>query len=232
MSDESGSDSDLPVFEPDDLATPDQSGKTLGDFHVLHRLGRGGMADVYLAEQASLGRRVALKILRPHLAKNQSYVRRFVNEARAAAALIHTNIVQVFDLGMHEGQPFLVMEYLEGGNLASRLAGRPIPPHVAAGLIETLARAVQAAHDERIVHRDLKPGNVMLVGSGAPGSPRAGASSVPQAKLLDFGLAKALVVDDDDAEGGADTVTDAGVVPGTVHSLAPEQLLKQPVDRR
>lgn len=214
MSDESGSDSELPVFEPDDLATPDQSGKTLGDFHVLHRLGRGGMADVYLAEQASLGRRVALKILRPHLAKNQSYVRRFVNEARAAASLIHTNIVQVFEVGVAEGLHYIAQEYVSGQNLRQWLSrSGPLSAALAVNIMRQVAAGLHCAGRQGIVHRDIKPENIMLARTG-------------EVKVADFGLAR---FSNNDVQT---QLTQIGMTMGTPLYMSPEQVEGKQVDAR
>ena len=173
----------------------------LPGYEILAELGRGGMGVVYQARQLSLNRVVALKTLlrgpdaRPREAEG------FRAEALAIARLQHPHIVQVFDIGEHQGRLYFCMEYMEGGSLRSRLAGRPQPPAEAAKLVETLARAVHHAHGRGVVHRDLKPGNILL---GADGSPR----------IADFGLAKLL-----DASGG----TGEGVVMGTASYMAPEQ---------
>ena len=159
------------------------------------------MGVVYKARQISLNRVVALKTLlrgsdaRPHEAAG------FRAEALAIARLQHPHIVQVYDVGEHQGRLYFCMEYMEGGSLRSRLAGRPQPPADAAKLVQTLARAVHHAHGRGVVHRDLKPANILLGADGAP-------------KVADFGLAKLL-----DASGG----TGEGVVMGTASYMAPEQ---------
>lgn len=171
-------------------------------YEVLCELGRGGMGVVYKARHARLKRTVALKMILagPHADKH--LVARFRAEAEAVARLQHPNIVQVHEVGEHEGRPFLSLEFCAGGSLDRKLAGTPLPPLEAAALVETLARAVHAAHEAHVVHRDLKPANVLLTGDGTP-------------KITDFGLAKKL-----DEEGGTRT----GSTIGTPSYMAPEQV--------
>jgi tRNA A-37 threonylcarbamoyl transferase component Bud32/dipeptidyl aminopeptidase/acylaminoacyl peptidase len=196
-----------------DAATLPHGGSTpgplqVGGFVLGEELGRGGMGVVYAAEQTALRRRVALKmILAAQLAGPQA-LDRFRREAEAVARLRHPGIVQVFEVGTWTapdgGQgPFMVLEFLEGGTLARKLAGQPISGTEAATLLRTLAEAMQHAHEQGVVHRDLKPGNVLLTGEGVP-------------KIADFGLARLL----DDAE---DAGTRTGAVMGTPSYMAPEQ---------
>ena len=176
-------------------------GSRLGKYEILAELGRGGMGVVYQARQADLDRIVAVKMLLsgPHAqAHDLEYFRR---EAEAVARLQHPHIVQVFDVGEHEGQPYFSLEYLPGGSLNKQLAGTPQPPQSAAALIVTLARALHHAHERGVVHRDLKPGNILLTTDGTP-------------KITDFGLAKRL-------DNQSHTVT--GAVLGTPSYMAPEQ---------
>src|SRR5262249_27176036 len=128
---------------------------------------------------------------------------RFHTEAEAVARLQHPNIVQIYGMGRHDEHPYLVLEYVDGGSLAQRLTGTPLPARRAAELVETLARAVQYAHERGIVHRDLTPGNVLLTADGQP-------------KITDFGLAKLLV-------GSAAVRTQTGAIVGTPSYMAPEQ---------
>jgi eukaryotic-like serine/threonine-protein kinase len=164
-------------------------------------LGRGGVGVVYKARQLSLSRLVALKMLLagPYASPDERL--RFQREAEAIAALHHANIVQVYDVGEHEGRLYFTMEFLEGGSLAQKIQGAPQTAREAAGLVSTLARAVQAAHQAGIVHRDLKPGNVLLTTDGTP-------------KLSDFGLAK--------RQESGDGLTLSGAL-GTPSYMAPEQ---------
>jgi serine/threonine-protein kinase len=173
-------------------------------YEILKELGRGGMGAVYMARQVALNRIVAIKIILSARHAGESERRRFRREALAIAGLQHPNILQVYELGEHEGMPFLVMEYCPGGSLARRLGGTPLASGEAAKLVRTLALAMQAAHSQGIVHRDLKPGNVLLAAEGTP-------------KITDFGLAKRLdVVSDLTAEGD---------ILGTPSYMTPEQAL-------
>jgi tetratricopeptide (TPR) repeat protein len=174
----------------------------LPDHEVLDRLGRGGMGIVYRARDVRLGRIVALKMLAEARYATRERVERFLDEARAVARLRHPHIVAIHAMGEHEGRPYLSLEYLDGGSLADRLAAGPMAPRPAAELVETVARAIDAAHRAGVVHRDLKPANVLLTADGVP-------------KVSDFGLAKLL---DSDAAR-----TCSGQVIGTPSYMAPEQ---------
>jgi serine/threonine-protein kinase len=198
-----------PVTSADPLATsPEVHGAAatslpqVPGYELLRELGRGGMGVVYLARQVALKRVVALKMILVGAHAGPAEVARFRREAEAAARLQHPHIVQVHEIGVHEGLPYLSLEYVEGGSLAQKLAGTSLRPRESAWLVETLARAVQGAHQRGIVHRDLKPANVLLTGVGDP-------------KITDFGLAKCL----DDASGP--TATKA--ILGTPSYMAPEQ---------
>lgn len=175
------------------------------DYHILEILGQGGMGVVYKARHAKLNRLVALKMILKGHAAGSDHRDRFRAEAEAVARLQHPNIIQIYEIGEFEGQPFFSLEYAAEGNLAQRMAGTPLPVHEAAHLVETLARAAQAAHMQGIVHRDLKPANVLLQ------------SAVP--KITDFGLAKRLDVDMGQ--------THTGAILGTPSYMAPEQAAGQ-----
>jgi WD40 repeat protein len=182
--------------------TPSGDLPKLPGYLNLGEVGRGGMGVVYKAEHVKLKRLTALKMLLGGVAAGRQNRERFQAEAEAVARLQHPNIVQVFEVGEHEGLPFLALEYCDGGSLAQRLDGTPLPQREAAALLATLARAIQAAHARGIVHRDLKPGNVLLSADGVP-------------KISDFGLAKMA----DSAPG----LTQSGAVLGTPSYMAPEQ---------
>jgi WD40 repeat protein len=194
-------------------------------YALLKEIGRGGMGVVYKARQLALGRVVALKMIRAGVHADEQQRARFRGEAEAVARLRHPNVVQIHEVGDHDGLPYLALEYVEGGTLTDALAGTPLPGAVAARLVETLAGAVEAAHRERIIHRDLKPANVLLVGtreegqgagqakSGATSSLVPGPSSLIP-KIADFGLAKRL---DETGE------TQSGAILGTPSYMAPEQ---------
>ncbi len=184
--------------------------RQVGEYDILAPVGQGGMGLVYKARHRTLQRWVAIKVVSsgPFLTPEQR--RRFQLEAELAARLRHPNIVQVYEVGTHQGQPYLVLEWVDGGNLAALLNGTPWSPPAAAGLIETLARAIHAAHAEGVIHRDLKPANVLLQAHGLQplglGTP----------KIADFGLARPL--------NGGETLTRTGVVMGTPEYMAPEQV--------
>jgi hypothetical protein len=169
---------------------------------VLGVLGRGGMGVVYKARQLQLDRVVALKMIRAGGHAGPEELARFRREAEAVARLQHPNIVQIHEVGEHDGLPFFSLEFCESGSLADKLDGTPQSPREAARLVETLARAVQAAHERHIVHRDLKPANVLLAADGTP-------------KVTDFGLAKKL--------DAGDNPTVSGAILGTPSYMAPEQ---------
>jgi serine/threonine-protein kinase len=174
----------------------------LPGYEVLAELGRGGMGVVYKARQTSLKRLVALKMILAGSHAGPTARLRFGTEAEAVARLQHPNIVQIYEVGEHAGQPFFALEYVEGGSLEQKIAGAAQPETEAARLVEALARAVHHAHQRGILHRDLKPGNVLLTAEGAP-------------KVSDFGLAKLL-----DAEAGPTLTT--GCI-GTPSYMPPEQ---------
>src|SRR5436190_3861568 len=148
----------------------------LPGYQFLGPLGRGGMGVVYKARQVSLHRVVAVKMIRSGSHASSEELSRFRAEARAAARLQHPNIVQIHEVGEHEGQPYLALEFVDGPSLAQKFAGTPLPARPAAQLVEPLARAMHYAHQRGVVHRDLKPANVLLSADGVP-------------KLTDFGLA-------------------------------------------
>jgi eukaryotic-like serine/threonine-protein kinase len=183
------------------------------DYEILGELGRGGMGVVYQARHLSLNRIVALKmILSGPFSSSQERVR-FRQDALMLARLQHANIVQIYDVGEHQGLPYFSLEFMQGGSLAERLNGTPLPARQAAELVETLARAVHHAHHQGIIHRDLKPANVLL--TGARGAPLSQCT----AKITDFGLAKRR----DDPAGP----TPHNAILGTPSYMAPEQAAGQ-----
>ncbi len=192
-------------------------------YTIISELGHGAMGVVYKARQTSLGRIVALKMILAGAHARPEMIARFRSEATAIARLQHPNIVQVYEVGEHDGLHFLTLEFVNGPTLDKVLAGAPQPSRPAAELVETLARAVAAAHQRGIVHRDLKPGNVLLSRPQADASTTGRHDSPAQdlygiAKITDFGLAKQL----DDESGGSDQ-TRTGVIVGTPSYMAPEQ---------
>src|SRR5262245_24971836 len=218
------------VDEPPSTAVPGTIDRTIGGigspeipgsrpfvpgYEIVSELGRGGMGVVYKARQVGLNRLVALKMILSgaHASKNE--LARFRAEAEAIAQLQHPNIVQVYEVGTCDGLPFFSLEFVEGGSLADKLVGEPMPPRLAAQLLELLARAMEAAHQHGVVHRDLKPANVLLGRKPTPEEIGAGALPLGAPKITDFGLAKNL------KEQGSHT--QSGSIMGTPNYMAPEQ---------
>ena len=218
-------------------------------YEILRELGRGGMGVVYQARQKDLNRLVALKMILSGDHAGSGERERFRREAESVAALQHPNIVQIFEIGEVDGRPYLAFEYIEGGSLSNHLEGNPWPPRAAASLVETLAGAMQFAHERGIVHRDLKPGNILISsvdhsGQAAGEKPKtpppglkakgdASRSNVPDSrhlKITDFGLAKKFERESDLSDSGengktsrAQGQTRTGAVMGTPSYIAPEQ---------
>ncbi|MCB9564683.1 MAG: serine/threonine protein kinase [Kofleriaceae bacterium] len=188
-------------------------GETLGSYRIERRLGEGGMGTVYLAHHQVIGRRAAVKVLRAEHSARGDMTQRFFNEARAAAAIDHGGIVDVYDVGTTaDGRAYLVMELLEGESLAARMSRLgALPGDDAVRIARQIAGALAAAHDRGIVHRDLKPDNVFLV-------PDPETTSGERVKLLDFGIAKL------HGDLAADApITRTGAIFGTPVYMAPEQ---------
>jgi tetratricopeptide (TPR) repeat protein len=200
-------------------------------YEILGELGRGGMGVVYRALQLGLTRLVAIKMLRGGALAGPERVARFRAEMEAVARLQHPNIVQIFEVGEHDGLPFFSMEYVASGNLAGRLGGKPQPAREAAQVVETLARAMHAVHACGIVHRDLKPGNILLVSGGVVSGEESGGKDHPptthhspltthQPKITDFGLATILPLE---GTAGEEPLTEPIQYMGTPSYMAPEQ---------
>jgi WD40 repeat protein len=199
-----------PVDDPvaDAPHGPESPPRLWGDYELLEELGHGGMGRVYKAWQRSLGRLVALKVIRAGAAATGADRLRFRTEAEAAARLDHPNIVSVYEVGENDGQPYLAVRYVDGGSLNRHVERFRDDPRAAAALVATLARAVHHAHERGVLHRDLKPGNILLEW-------RAGQAGPPVPQVADFGLARLL--DQDSA------VTQTGDLVGTPNYMAPEQ---------
>jgi serine/threonine protein kinase len=188
------------------------TGRTLGNYRVLDKIGQGGMGAVYLGEHVLIGRKVAIKVLLPEVASDQSRLKRFFNEARASAQVRHPSIVDVLDFGTQEGTSYLVMEYLEGETVRSRVKRTGALPETSVRRLgRQVASALAAAHAGQIIHRDLKPDNLFLVrDEDVIGKERI--------KVLDFGIAKLLA---DSGDGSVDT--GRGTILGSLGYMAPEQ---------
>lgn len=197
-------------------------GARLGPYEVLGPIGAGGMGEVYRARDPRLGRDVAIKVLPSGAAVSPDQLRRFEDEARAAAALNHPNILSVLDVGSHDGSPYVVFELLAGETIGDRLRRGPLPPRKAVECAVQVCEGLAAAHAKGIVHRDLKPSNLFLSRDG-------------HAKILDFGLAKlTLGLDGEEvaSEGAARTKTEPGLLIGTLAYMSPEQVRGKPADAR
>jgi len=215
--------SDVPTLPPSgvaaDGAVPLLPYDSPPGYEILAELGRGGMGVVYQARQVRLNRLAALKMILAGRHAGAADLARFRREAEAVARLHHPHIVQIYEVGEHHGLPYLSLEYCAGGSLEKKLRGTPLRPAEAAALVQTLARATQAAHDKGIVHRDLKPANVLLAEDGTP-------------KIADFGVAKYFGPASPDSAGPdsasawlqlGENLTASGAILGTPSYMAPEQ---------
>ena len=195
-------------------------GQRVGHYRVLEKIGAGGMGEVFRARDERLGRDVALKLIRPSSSNNPDHLRRFEQEARAAAALNHPNILAIFDVGFEGASPFIVSELLEGKTLRERLNEGAITLPQASAYALQIAQGLVAAHERHIVHRDLKPENLFLTRDD-------------RIKILDFGVAKLQnLVEENRTVESLTTVTKHGAVIGTVAYMSPEQLRSKAVDHR
>jgi serine/threonine-protein kinase len=194
---------------------PDLTGRTLGDFHILRRIGTGGMGQVYLARQMSLKREVALKLLRGELNENPTALARFQAEAQAVAKLNHPNIVHIHQVGESDGLRYMVLEFVEGRNLRDYLA-RKGPPDVPITLsvIRQVSLALQKAHEQGIVHRDIKPENILV-------------TRKVEVKVTDFGLSRFFK-----SESPPLNLTQSGITLGTPLYMSPEQVQGHTLDHR
>jgi len=198
-------------------------GTRVGPYEIVSPLGAGGMGEVHRARDSRLGRDVAVKVLPEAVAQEPERLQRFEQEARAAGALNHPNLLTVFDTGVQDGAPYVVFELLEGQTLRQALGPGPLPPRKALDCALQAARGLSAAHEKGIVHRDLKPENLFLARGG-------------HVKILDFGLAKLHPARDSDAGSGDDStasaITGDGAVLGTTGYMSPEQVRGQAADAR
>jgi hypothetical protein len=194
-----------------------KNGDVLGDFRIVEKIGEGGMGVVYLAEDERLERKVALKVIAPHLTKDDDFRQRFIVEARSAAAIDHANVVTVYSSGTIDGNLYIAMRYIKGTDLRSALREHgPLEPEAALSVLTEVAAALDAAHAAGLVHRDVKPGNILLDGKPGEGT----------SYLTDFGLTKG---------GGGETgvqLTGTGQWVGTIDYVAPEQIRSGTIDAR
>ena len=197
-------------------------GQTISHYKILEKLGEGGMGEVYLAEDRTLDRRVALKFLPAEMQQDNAARKRFLLEAKSAAALDHPYVCKIFEIGDAEGKDFISMEYVAGETLKDRLGRAPLPLKEALEKAAEIAEALETAHKHNIIHRDLKPSNIMLTPEG-------------HVKVMDFGLAKRLLPAEG-ADGQEETLsaslTSSGVTVGTLAYMSPEQLRGEELDSR
>ncbi|HWW60439.1 MAG TPA: serine/threonine-protein kinase, partial [Thermoanaerobaculia bacterium] len=198
---------------------PLEENAMLGPYRIVSMLGEGGMGAVYRAKDTRLGRDVAVKVLTAVTLSDQERLVRFEQEARTTGMLNHPNLLTIFDIGNHEGTPYLVSELLEGETLRDRLARGGLSSRKAVDAALQMALGLAAAHEKGIVHRDLKPENIFLGRDG-------------RLKILDFGIAKLTARGASDGPTFQMAATEPGMVLGTVGYMSPEQVRGEPVDHR
>ncbi len=207
--------------EQEDAPAQDLIGRTIAHYCIVGKIGQGGMGEVFLAEDRSLNRKVALKLLPREMQRDAVARKRLLREAHSAAALDHPYICSIHEVAESEGKDFIVMEYVDGQTLKDRLAQGPLPLKEAAQIANEVAEALEEAHEKSIIHRDLKPANIMLTRKG-------------HAKVMDFGLAKQLnppeAIEGEDESVTA--LTRTGMTLGTLAYMSPEQLRGKTIDAR
>ena len=194
-------------------------GTTISHYKVLEKIGQGGMGEVFLAQDTTLDRKVALKFLPEELQQDSTAKKRFLREAKSAAALDHPYICHIHEVGEVEGKSFIAMEYVQGETLKDNLAEGPLPLNDALEKATEVAEALEEAHKQGIVHRDLKPANIMLTPQG-------------HVKMMDFGLAKRVTPAEGQEQEITTALTKRGSILGTVPYMSPEQVRGQEVDTR
>jgi eukaryotic-like serine/threonine-protein kinase len=218
-SDRAGTFLETPAVVLLDAGREDLSGRSVDSYHLVSRLGAGGMGEVYLAHDTKLDRPVALKFLSSEFAADRTRLRRFHQEARAASSLSHPHIIVVHDFGDLDGRPYLVTEFIDGETLRNRLQQGGLPISIVVDIGLQMASALAAAHARGLVHRDIKPENVMVRRDGF-------------VKVLDFGLAKVATATQPPDQDGAESRTQPGMVMGTPRYMSPEQARGLDLDAR
>ncbi|HEX2060225.1 MAG TPA: serine/threonine-protein kinase, partial [Thermoanaerobaculia bacterium] len=196
---------------------PDALPTVLDRYRVLSLIGAGGMGEVYLASDDKLGRRVAIKILPEAVSRDEEAKLRMLREARAVAALDHPNVCTIYEVGEHDGRPYIVMQYIDGETLFDRMKQGRLSPSECLDIVTQVAAALDEAHSHGVIHRDVKPMNIMLTTRG-------------QVKVLDFGLAKFTTTRESTATDPL--LSRAGIITGTAPYMSPEQLRGSQIDAR
>jgi TolB-like protein/tRNA A-37 threonylcarbamoyl transferase component Bud32 len=191
----------------------------ISHYRVVRKIGAGGMGEVYLAEDTQLGRRVAIKLLRPETVSDEHARKRLVREARAAATLDHPNICSIYEVGEADDRSFIAMQYIEGETLDARIKSKPLELKESLTIAAQIADALAEAHSHGIIHRDIKPSNIMITSRG-------------QAKVMDFGLARVIAGPVDSEAETQSLLTSAGTIVGTVPYMSPEQVRGEALDGR
>src|SRR5215471_13730545 len=208
-------------MRPDILSENLSPNTSIAHYRIVSKIGAGGMGEVYLAHDAKLDRKVALKILSSDVAADPSRINRFVQEAKAASALNHPNIITIHEIDSYESGHFIATEFIDGATLRDRLRNAPLTAGAALDIASQISAALAAAHQAGIIHRDIKPENVMIRADGL-------------VKVLDFGLAKLTAGSQSDPEAATQihSETQPGMIMGTVAYMSPEQARGQAVDQR
>ena len=194
-------------------------GTTLSHYAIMRKLGQGGMGEVFLAEDTQLGRRVAIKLLRPETISDEHARKRLVREARAAATLDHPNICSIYEVGEADGCSFIAMQYVEGETLDARIKSKPLELKESLTIAAQIADGLAEAHSHGIIHRDIKPGNIMITSRG-------------QAKVMDFGLARVIAGAVESEAETQSLLTTPGTIVGTMPYMSPEQVRDEVLDGR
>src|SRR3989442_9271113 len=196
-----------------------EAGTKLGRYEIRSKLGAGGMGEVYLAQDAKLDRKVAIKFLPESLVADEQARKRLVREARAAAKLDHPNICAIHEVGEEDGRSFIAMQYIEGETLDARIKSKPLVLKEALTIAAQIADALSEAHSHGIIHRDIKPSNIMVTSRG-------------QAKVMDFGLARVIAGAVESEAETQSLLTTPGTIVGTMPYMSPEQVRGEVLDGR
>src|SRR5262249_12498445 len=198
----------------------DLTDQTLSHYKIIRKIATGGMGEVYLAQDLKLDRAVAIKVLLPEVSSDDERLKRFIREAKTASALKHPNVVPIYEIGQQENLTFIVMEYIEGETLQAKIHSEPLESPEITEIAIQIADALDEAHSKGIIHRDVKSSNIMITPRG-------------QVKILDFGLAKQVIPESlQGSKIDTRSLTEPGLVLGTLQYMSPEQALGKRIDHR